>query len=525
MKKQAIFIVPRPKFMYTMRLKLSINKSVLVCILRMLCIVLFFAMGTDLAFGQLPAAPYLVSPDAEEKLKLAFIPENIPLYLYPNAPLAQDIDTKRLREELYRFAKEYPYTNPMTFLLVKQRIQTESAQRASAFAQAVIDIGYARTHLANQNLDAAITLLHRIIDNHTSALTFAHEPLAVAEAEQYLAYALLDKVRANPELEASYREQIRAAFLEMVRYAPHVVLWEGRQPADRVAVYNEARQLFLDNEALRRVKQSDASALAQVISADIIVSPRLVQNAQGALLFEIDIYETSTKSMKHYQTTLHFHANESDAKLLWLQELQSLLALGFACLKPHEKPEMLGYKNQAKRFYLELGFAQSWFLEFPTSSVFTNLGASVKLSYMFNDYVFIFGNFIITHSLQDISKDLVENFNHLRFVIAGGLSKQFRYARPFFAFGVELSYTSPFRTSRSAACKTFGINDWECLPGEVKYHKLDPHAGFSVYAGTDIGAEPFFVVLEFVFAAYVLPIEGKILNFASSYHVSLQYRF
>ncbi|MFA5623473.1 MAG: hypothetical protein WC966_00235 [Bradymonadales bacterium] len=478
-----------------------------------------------LVFAQELTSQYFAKAAPEQELTVAIVPNTVSLYLYPDTTLHFDIDTAELRQAMQNFVVNYPYTKLLTHKELVKKLQVESPARASAYGQSLIDIGYARTHLSNFSIEPAISLLSRIIDNHQVALTYAYAPLALAEAYQYLGYALLDKVANEPELEATLREEIRSSFLEMVRLAPHVVLRSGRQPEERVVVYNEARHLFLQNSAIRKTGEDLAQRIADALKVDVLLFPRVVQNAEGKLFLEIDLFEAKSQSLQSYSIKLDAPANNKDYKQYFIQQLQSLLAEAFLCLEPHQVKVDDGYKSQANRFYLELGYAQQWFFEYPTSSIFTNIGASIKLTYMFNDNVFLLGNFSITHSLQDKSKDLITTFNHLRFIISSGISRQFRYARPFLGFGLELAYTTPFKTSKSEICKAFGINDWECLDSEVRRHDIGAEGGFNILLGTDIGAEHFFLVLEFMLSAYVLPVEGKVLNFAAAYRLALQYRF
>ncbi|MBO4350042.1 MAG: hypothetical protein J6A01_03725 [Proteobacteria bacterium] len=234
--------------------------------------IFLYAMPLDVSAQGLPH--FNITPD--KMYSVAIFPQSIPIYLTKDIPPKVNIDVSVVKKVLSEQIKGHPYLNLITFDEIEKSFKTSDLLHTEAFMQAEIDMNYAQTFISGMNYMAAIEILQRVTENYKKSLVPYYRPSTVAQAYQQLAYALISQYEEDPDEYQPLIHSARLAFIELIRLAPYLVMLEGRQSHERVVRYDEALDLFLNNEAYRQTVPKDADALARKIGADIILMLRLV---------------------------------------------------------------------------------------------------------------------------------------------------------------------------------------------------------------------------------------------------------
>ncbi|MCL2325775.1 MAG: hypothetical protein FWC40_04665 [Proteobacteria bacterium] len=457
--------------------------------------------------------------------RVAFFPALMPIYLYENQVLEHDIDVAFIRRAVIAHAQRHPVVRVLRESMIATHVKTSNLEQRDRFAQAEIDLVYARSHFANMNYGLAISSLQRVVRSYQDALAPYYAPHAVAPAYQMLAYAYLAQIRETQDEDMSQFHAARLAMMEMIRLAPHLALLEGRQPRDRIHVYNEARQLFLDNPVYRQTPLADAARLAQSLELNRVIFMRLVQDAQGDFSVELDIYDHDKRSMQHETIAVSERDEEEGGySALISQAMTMVLENVYACFEMPRPDDVSIFSDEAGRVFLELGFVYFTHLNFPTSSLVHALGADALVTYMLTKHFYVQGGLGVVSVRQDLARDLYAPFEMVRLYGGAGLSADFNWIRLFLSVGLEYAYSTPYAITRSVTCKTFGRHDLDCSPSSVRDNTSPSEGGFHLSTGVNLGVDPFYFVLEGFVVAYLFPFVGN-FRYPLGFRAALQYRF
>ena len=239
-----------------------------------------------------PVAQTLPEDEAVEEYerhRALLLPERLPLYLHPDAPpFVGALNTSAIYDAVRRHLRQQPYLEMQPTSEAVQLLRSSRSDIAQALADATVDLGHGKSHFFGFNIEAAIDTLQRVLLSYERGFGEFTATEEYAQAQQFLAYALME--RAAEQGSTDDTSLARKAFQEMIRLAPHIVLDPDRQPPERVALYDEARHLFLDTPALRRGSPERARAICSLLDIEFLFVPRLVHATDASLRFELDIY-------------------------------------------------------------------------------------------------------------------------------------------------------------------------------------------------------------------------------------------
>ena len=460
-----------------------------------------------------------------EPLSAYVVPQSIPIYLHKGVPPLTNVDVVQLRRAITRHIQNHPYLRLLDDSVTEEAIRNADLAQADAAMQAEIDMGYAQAFMADANYASAIVLLTRVVSNYGISLTEFVHPKLVAQANQMLAYAYIEQSLDDPELAHEHDQKIRLAFVEMVRNAPYLMLLEGRQSPERVRFYNEARELFLGNAVYRRTPETQAAALSHMIGADILLFPRIVQKKTGDLDFEMDIYNGATHAMTYLSQALDLPGRaSSDAECV---DMATRMLSGYADCLAFEPPVLPGPQQEsfAKRVYIDIGPSYATFLVHPTIDMLHGVGGFVTVAYMFDEHFYVRVGGEIVSIFGDRSKELNEHFQVYHFPVMFGISRNFRWVRPYLGLGLDFGFSTTYTLARSTICKTFGTNDRECAESSVVRNR-DPYGMYVVFnPGVNFGRGPFFVTLEWLMNVTVYLNESEMFKHLMGGRIAFQYWF
>ena len=497
---------------------------------KQLCIQFIMAIIVVCGMPAMPEAVAAPLPDLQDGIEethtIAFLP-GIPIYLYKDVPMQVSIDTVALQNDIMAHASAHPYLKVLSERDIRRAFQPDDFSANDAYNQSEIDLGYAETQMSGMNYDAAISLLQRVIQNNSKALLNYYQPGMVARAYQMLAYAYVAKYQEDSENSSNHRHSAKLAFMEFIRLAPHIMMLSGRQSPDRVSIYDEALDLFLGNDTYRQMPQRDAMALAHRLHADSVISMRIVQNTSGEQILEIDHYNAKKRTMSNDKLPLsQIRSLDSDS----LAQSVSNTATAFfsnlyACLdfKPYQ-PKVVS-DIPFHTFLLDIEAIYTFFVRHPTSGMLHGFGANINFAAMLNKnfFVRIGGEFITMFPGKD--HELYESFRIYRFPLYFGISRTWKYVRPYLGAGLEFSFSSKYTITNSVICKTFGTSDLECNPADVKTNS-EPYAlGIPFVFGVNAGYDPFYITVEGSFAPTVYPVKANAFRHPLSFRLGVQYRF
>lgn len=468
-----------------------------------------------------------LNPVKEPEYKtIAVFPRTIPIYLSLDAERSRDIDVGSIRRAVVDHISKYPILRIPSDTYLKEVFEQSNVEVKDALVQAEIDMAYAEMYVSSLNFDTALQTLERVLRNYNESLAQYFEPQTVARAEQIYANTMLAQMREAEEPVSEDIHMVRRAFIEMIRLAPHIVLLEGRQPKERVRIYNLARELFLNNAIYRQTPIEDARQLAVHLSLDYLLFLRIVQRKEGSFFVEVDFYD-------HEQDTMHFETidipdvpegQKGDAHTAFSERISARMDTYYEAIRLPE-PEEPRFSGQTGRLYLEFGATYFFFAKYETNTPIHTLGGMVKLSFMFNEHFFVQGGIALSGAFQDVAHNLYNSFVTVRVQGNFGISADFKWIRPFIVAGIEYAYLSPYAITSSITCKTFGRDDIECLDGDVHNNSNSSLFGFDVSLGVNVGKDPFYLVVESYLALYVAPISSELLRLPIGVTLALQYRF
>ena len=457
---------------------------------------------------------------------IAIFPRTIPIYLSPEAERSRDIDVGSIRRALIEHIKTYPILSVPQDTQLKEVFEQSNVEIKDALVQAEIDMAYAEVYVGSLNFGTALQTLDRVLRNYREALAQYFEPQMVSRAHQIYASTMLAQMRESDAPASEYMHQVRRAFIEMIRLTPHIVLLEGRQPKERVQLYNIARELFLNHAVYRQTPVEDARQLSGRLSLDYILFVRIVQRSDGSFFVEVDFYDDENDRMSFESIDIPDNdlTPATDGYSAFVENISSRMDAYYEAIKLPE-PESSAFSGQTGRFYLEVGSTYFFFARYMTPTPIHTLGGTVKVSFMFNEHFFVQGGFFLAGAFQDAAHHLYDTFMIARVQGNFGLSADFDWIRPFVVAGFEYAYLSPYAVTSSIICKTFGSEDIECLDGDIRYNNKSSLFGFDVALGINVGKDPFFLVIESFLTLYVAPISGELLRLPIGATLSLQYRF
>ena len=465
-----------------------------------------------------------ITPDPAQIQRVAFFPHAIPIYVYKDVPLNTDLDVLHLKRSLIDHTQSLPYFSVLSAEEIEKAYLTAPLKDVDAFTQAESDMGFVQNYMINLNYASAITMLHRIIPNYEASLTQFYQPKSVARAHQMLAYATIaayqDALDRNETISPQMLDSARNAFVELIRLAPYLTMLEGRQAPERVRLYDEALESFLSDPDVRRTPAHIAAALSHKLSADILIFVRIVQNREALLTLELDLYRAKDQNIEYHQIPLPFLNAELSSHDKVLDEVTRTLDEFFACIEIPPPPV-----DAQPPFGIQFGFLYHAFINTPTSHIPNGFGAYITFSWHFSTYFFLRAEFDFAATLQDSAHTLNDVFEVYRFPILFGINYTWRWFRPFFAFGLDLSFTSPYSIVTSRECKTFGLDDRECLPGDVRAYRGVFAINLAFSAGFSIVIPPFAINVESFIDATVYPRDSLIFKYPFGARVGFEYQF
>ena len=491
----------------------------MIWLLGLLCIFLC-ALPLDTSAQGLPDLN--ITPD--KMYSVAIFPQSIPIYLTKDIPPKVNIDVSVVKKALSEQIKGHPYLNLISFDEIEKSFKTSDILHTEAFMQAEIDMNYAQTFISGMNYMAAIDILQRVTENYKKSLVQYYRPSTVAQAYQQLAYALISQYEENPDEFQTLIHSARLAFVELIRLAPYLVMLEGRQAHERVVRYDEALELFLNNDAYRQTAPKDADALARKIGADIILMVRLVQQNDGNFNLEIDEYHAKTQKIEYHQKTIDFNDHNMTSEKVGM-DAAWLMSRSYDCLDvPLDPPPP--EKQWRGRFFAELGFSYSSYLGFPTEQILPNLGGHLLVSYLIDPYVFVRAGFEALAVISDSSRELYDTFQVYQFPIHVGMIKFWNWFGLFFAVGVSFSFSTPFAIAHSTICKTFGRDDLECGVGDVAVTDSGFALSIDTLLGMKFGLDPFYFTVEGTANLTAYPmLDEKSFRFPVGLRAGIEYWF
>lgn len=457
----------------------------------------------------------------EQQYSIAFIQRNIPIYLSKNAPLSYMLDTPKLRRAVIRQAQHHPYIRVLSDDEVESRLGTIASSR-EVLTQAEIDIGYADNLMSTSNYVSATTMLQRTIRDITQAQLGHVYPQLAARAWQMLAYAYIAQLTESDGSSLNLRPLAKLAFIELIRFAPHLTMLAGRQSPERVAIYDEALETFLSNPELRKVSHQEASSIASKLKTDILVWLRVVQNASGALQIEVDYYRHGEIIYGMIPLELPEHVSEDQLDTIVSDSITAWLSNQYDCLTiAAPKAEQPAFKQ----FMLGISPTYSVFLHYPTSNLLHSVGAFANFTFRFSSFIFIRAGLEAAAVLPDPAHELYEAFMVFRIPVMFGLSQEWRYIRGYVALGAELTFTTEYTITKSIACKTFGTDDIECNRGDVIRNRNPLGFQIPFVLGMNAGVDPFYVTLETFISATVYPFQKSAFRNPVGLRLGVEYLF
>jgi len=510
-------------------------KTAILCALIWLTAVSGSMFLNQVAYAQakVELLPDMVVPQDARK-RIAFFPKAIPIYLWPNAPKARDIDVTAVRHELMKHARAHKILRVVGDSALNEAFEKNAYEERDAFAQAEIDMAYAETYAASLNYDTALSTLERVLRNFETSMARYFDTKLMSHALQLYAYTQLSMMREMDDVPVDRVHMVRRAFMEFIRISPHVVLLEGRQPKDRVQYYTEARALFMQNAVYRQTKIEDARRLARQLDTDILVFLRFVQKEDGSFDAEIDFYDYENDQMTYEiapipdkidNTSVRHVGEVSEPASVFADAISLKLENLYACLSmPALAPPPL-FSGEEGRIYLELNALYFSYVFYETSSAPHTLGASVRVTYMITEHFFVQGAFSASGVFQDSAKDLYDSFQVLRFDVSAGISADFHWIRPYLTIGLEGEYMTPFAITTNLTCKAFGSSDLECGEDDIQDNDTPGWFGFNVAAGFNLGKDPFYLVIEGFLTLNIAPYPTGWFGIPIGATMGVQYRF
>ena len=476
-------------------------------------------MPLDVSAQGLPH--FNITPD--KMYSVAIFPQSIPIYLTKDIPPKVNIDVSVVKKVLSEQIKGHPYLNLITFDEIEKSFKTSDLLHTEAFMQAEIDMNYAQTFISGMNYMAAIEILQRVTENYKKSLVPYYRPSTVAQAYQQLAYALISQYEEDPDEYQPLIHSARLAFIELIRLAPYLVMLEGRQSHERVVRYDEALDLFLNNEAYRQTVPKDADALARKIGADIILMLRLVQLNDGNFNLEIDEYHAKTQKIYYHQKTIDFNDNITSEEVG--ADAAYLMSKSYDCLNvPLDVPPP--EKKWEGQFFAELGYSYSAYLGFPTEQILPNMGGHLLVSYLIDPYIFVRAGFEILAVISDSSRELYDTFQVYQIPVDVGMIKFWNWFGLYFAVGTTFSFSTSFAIAHSTICKTFGRDDLECSDGDVVVTDSSFALNIDAQLGMKFGRNPFYFVIEGTASLTAYPmLDEKSFRFPIGLRTGIEYWF
>ena len=484
--------------------------------------IVFAALALAPVLEVLAAVPPEIIVPAEKQYSIAFFPQSIPIYLYKNLPPKAYPDVSNIRNRMIAQAKANPYLRVISWAETDEAFHKSDLYQTDAFMQAQIDMEYAHNFMENMNYASAVSLTKRVIENYQKSNIQYYQPSIVAQAWQLMAYGLIAQHLEDYETHFEVLHPARLAFMELIRLAPYMTMLEGRQSAERVKLYDEALELFLNNEVYRQTPQKDAAALAHKVKSDILVLTRIVEDRDGNLYLELDEYRKDTGKITYHRQILDF-PEENQSEYI-ADVISRRLNKTYDCLAIDISEEKSA-NDKSNRFALGVGASYSSYMNHPTDDFVHNAGGYLSLSYMFNEHFFIYTEANIIAVLQDKAHELYDTFEVFDFPIMIGLAKDWQWVRGFLMLGPSFSFSSPYTILRSTPCKTFGTSDIECAPSDVTTSRNPFSFLIDFDLGIGIGRESFYATFEAFASVTTYPIENKYFRHRIGLKVGIQYWF
>ena len=95
-----------------------------------------------------PLPEFDISED--QKYKVAYIQQSVPIYIYKDVPVNADINTSLLRQKILSYTKNHPYLDLLSDESINLSFQAEG-EPYDSFMQSEIDMGYAENLMSNLN--------------------------------------------------------------------------------------------------------------------------------------------------------------------------------------------------------------------------------------------------------------------------------------------------------------------------------------------------------------------------------------
>ena len=449
-------------------------------------------------------------PDPEsvqdyEKSTIVVFPEHNPIILSLNAPhLEGTLSSEAIDQAIRHHFEAQPYlsllNNDSIITLIKG---TPTIATKLSDANNALKLG--EQFFFAYSLESAAASLRAAIEDFATALGEITAPDDFARATQFLSYTMLELIEAqkdNTKL-PDYIAEAQDVMRRFVQLAPTFVLDPDRQPPTRVVLFRETRRAYLSNLALRRLPKARFQQLAQYIKADYIAFTKLVQDPEGVISFELEVYDTKRDEVSLQVSEIdQTHPDNITQEITDL--VDATLSRFSSCVTPKPAPPKIE-DTLAGRFFFDTSFSYFVFIESPTSNPFDNMGASFRAAYMFNDYLMLSSKFMLAFSGSDQEGDLQSLFNTFRWKLSTGLTYSWTWVRPFITVGIELAKPTDFVTTNDLTCKVFDVDDPFCDPSKVHRFDVPSLVGLTSSLGVNFGLEPLYFFAEGSVSGYVFP--------------------
>ena len=375
-------------------------------------------------------------------------------------------------------------------------------------------------HYRALRLDRALENLERAQKLYLEVFQDVVEPYAVAEVELYRALSLAEKKMgelAHVALKRMFalnpwRNFTRGYFAAETEQAFVAALVDyqlsGRR--DLPLLTDERAKRFLDENRL-----------------DALLFAYAERDSEGNAVLQIVVYEKKPGRVT-YREPIELTGTELD-----IERVDRWLSTGLCCMEwPHPK-QPAGPENH--RWFLDVGFAESFALVRPTNGLFHDIGFATSLSYQLKRSLDLFGTVFITTTLPDPDRDLMRSTAGVRLTLGAGFTFRHRRLRFYVHPGVQLAYLGERSWTHDPDCKFyFGFPTEEresapinqvCSPSDINSLRTTFRAGLDLALGVDLFlSSELYLGIKTAATAYIYPFdETDLLNFPLHFQLSIGY--
>ncbi|MBN1947830.1 MAG: hypothetical protein JW797_19345 [Bradymonadales bacterium] len=376
------------------------------------------------------------------------------------------------------------------------------------------------------DLDTAIPSLQQAIEHYLLAGAARATPREVAIAYEFLARAYIERAQTRPDLAIEARTNARAAFREMIRLNPSLLIAPDQYPREVVEIYRDAYYELLreDGRALD-LDEASLQTLALQHQLDLLVYTYFLRDSRG-LSFVLQVADFSGAVGSTREVLLLTDETGSSR-----ERVSRAISRIVACYPLRHQPPPPPSPGDDGTINIQAGWANTFYGSRPTERYFFNQGLTVALSYFFTDYLALYGQATMLFGQRDPDGNLLSGFNSFRSIIGLILSYRITWFRSYFAFGIEGNRVGAFRATDDFWCKVTGGQfvtyepGKDCLAHEIVIQPDLFLVGPHLRAGVSFDLPgPFSLFLAGDFAFYLFS-QVEDLDFPFGAQTGVEYRF